>query len=121
MIQVKRHRGTIHRPVLDQLRGWLHRFNAVRGTIITTGRHPKGVEGTLRIAIESQGAHTAEDGFTGRPVGLPVFFRCDGLLLLLGKRRPGAYSPTGRPQPRTNVVMAEREASAPKPQAKSAR
>ena len=44
VIQVKRHRGTIHRPVLDQLRGSLHRFNAVRGTIITTGRFSKGVE-----------------------------------------------------------------------------
>jgi restriction system protein len=44
VIQVKRHRGTISRPVLDQLRGSLHRFNAVRGTIITTGRFSKGVE-----------------------------------------------------------------------------
>ena len=44
MLQVKRHRGTIHRPVLDQLRGSLHRFNAVRGTIISTGRFSKGVE-----------------------------------------------------------------------------
>ena len=31
-------------PQLDQLRGSLHRFNAVRGTIITTGRFSKGVE-----------------------------------------------------------------------------
>lgn len=37
VIQVKRHRGSIGRPVLDQLRGVLHRFRAVRGTIITTG------------------------------------------------------------------------------------
>ena len=44
VIQVKRHKGTINRPVLDQLRGSLHRFNAVRGTIITTGRFSKGVE-----------------------------------------------------------------------------
>ena len=44
VIQVKRHRGTIGRPVLDQLRGSLHRFNAVRGTIITTGRFSKGAE-----------------------------------------------------------------------------
>jgi restriction system protein len=43
VIQVKRHKGTIGRPVLDQLRGSLHRFNAVRGTIITTGRFSKGV------------------------------------------------------------------------------
>jgi restriction system protein len=44
VIQVKRHKGTINRPVLDMLRGSLHRFNAVRGTIITTGRFSKGVE-----------------------------------------------------------------------------
>jgi restriction system protein len=44
VIQVKRYKGTIGRPVLDQLRGSLHRFNAVRGTIITTGRFSKGVE-----------------------------------------------------------------------------
>jgi restriction system protein len=44
VIQVKRHKGTIGRPVLDMLRGSLHRFNAVRGTIITTGRFSKGVE-----------------------------------------------------------------------------
>ena len=30
--------------MLDQLRGSLNRFNAVRGTIITTGRFSKGVE-----------------------------------------------------------------------------
>lgn len=30
--------------MLDQLRGSLHRFNAVRGTIITTRRFSKGVE-----------------------------------------------------------------------------
>jgi restriction system protein len=44
VIQVKRHRGTIIRPVLDQLRGSLHRFNAVRGTIITTGHFSKGAQ-----------------------------------------------------------------------------
>lgn len=44
VIQVKRLKGTINRPVLDQLRGSLHRFNAVRGTIISTGRFSKGVE-----------------------------------------------------------------------------
>ena len=42
VIQVKRHRGSINRVVLDQLRGSLHRFNAVRGTIITTGHFSKG-------------------------------------------------------------------------------
>jgi restriction system protein len=30
--------------VLDQLRGSLHRFNAVRGTIITTGRFSQGAQ-----------------------------------------------------------------------------
>ncbi|MEI2776546.1 MAG: restriction endonuclease [Tetrasphaera sp.] len=44
VLQAKRHKGTINQPVLDQLRGSLHRFNAVRGTIITTGRFSKGVE-----------------------------------------------------------------------------
>ncbi len=44
VIQIKRHRGTIGRPVLDQLRGSLYRFNAVRGTVITTGRFSKGAE-----------------------------------------------------------------------------
>ncbi|MBW7882716.1 MAG: Mrr restriction system protein [Caldilineaceae bacterium] len=44
LIQARRHRGSINRPALDQLRGSLHRFNAVRGTIITTGRFSKGVE-----------------------------------------------------------------------------
>ena len=42
VLQVKRIRGGVHRPVLDQLRGSLHRFNAVRGTIITTGHFSKG-------------------------------------------------------------------------------
>lgn len=44
VVQVKRHQGTISRPTLDQLRGSLHRFGAVRGTIITTGRFSKGTE-----------------------------------------------------------------------------
>lgn len=44
VIQVKRHKGNINRTVLDQLRGSLHRFDAVRGTIITTGRFSKGVQ-----------------------------------------------------------------------------
>lgn len=41
VVQVKRHRGSIGRPVLDQLRGSLHRFGANRGTIITTGKFTK--------------------------------------------------------------------------------
>ncbi len=44
VVQVKRHHGTIQRPVLDQLRGSLHRFNANRGTIITTGGFSKGAK-----------------------------------------------------------------------------
>jgi restriction system protein len=35
VVQVKRHSSNIGRPVLDQLRGSLYRFNAMRGTIIT--------------------------------------------------------------------------------------
>jgi restriction system protein len=42
VVQVKRHRSNIHRSVLDQLRGSLHRFKAYRGTIITTGGFSKG-------------------------------------------------------------------------------
>jgi restriction system protein len=44
VIQVKRQRGNVNRTVLDQLRGSLHRFNAVRGTVITTGRFSKGTQ-----------------------------------------------------------------------------
>ncbi len=36
VIQVKRQKSNIGRPVLDQLRGSLHYFHAVRGSIITT-------------------------------------------------------------------------------------
>jgi restriction system protein len=49
VVQVKRHKGNINRRVLDQLRGSLHRFNAVRGTIITTGGFSKG---TAEAAFE---------------------------------------------------------------------
>jgi restriction system protein len=42
VIQVKRHRANIQRPVLDMLRGSLHRFKAQKGTIITTGDYGKG-------------------------------------------------------------------------------
>ncbi len=44
VVQVKRHKGSITRVVLDQLRGSLHRFDAVRGTIITTGHFSKGAQ-----------------------------------------------------------------------------
>lgn len=53
VVQVKRHRKTIQRNVLDALRGSLHRFNAVRGTIITTSRFTKG---TQSAAFESGAA-----------------------------------------------------------------
>ena len=42
VVQVKRHRRNIQRPVLDALRGSLHRFDAVRGTIINTSGFSKG-------------------------------------------------------------------------------
>ena len=49
VIQVKRRKGNLGRPVLDQLRGSLYRWNAVRGTIITTGGFTAGV---TRAAFE---------------------------------------------------------------------
>jgi restriction system protein len=42
VIQVKRMRGNVQRPVLDGLRGSLHRWKAQRGTIITTGGFSAG-------------------------------------------------------------------------------
>jgi restriction system protein len=42
VVQVKRHKGNITRPVLDQLRGVLPLHGAIRGTIITTGGFAKG-------------------------------------------------------------------------------
>lgn len=42
VIQVKRHAKNIPRHTLDALRGSLHRFRAVRGTIITTGDFARG-------------------------------------------------------------------------------
>lgn len=44
VIQVKQRQGSLHRPILDQLRGSLHRFDATRGTIITTGRFSRGAQ-----------------------------------------------------------------------------
>ncbi|MBP7508126.1 MAG: restriction endonuclease [Prolixibacteraceae bacterium] len=44
VVQVKRHRANISRSVIDQLRGALPYFKAIRGTIITTGRFSKGCE-----------------------------------------------------------------------------
>lgn len=49
VIQVKRHKGNIRRTILDQLRGSLHRFSAMRGTIITTGGFSAG---TKKAAFE---------------------------------------------------------------------
>lgn len=51
VIQVKRlnHNRNVQREVLDKLRGVLHRFDAVRGTIITTGGFAKG---TSKAAFE---------------------------------------------------------------------
>lgn len=42
VVQVKRHQGSIPRPVLDQLRGALPYHQAIRGTIITLGKFAKG-------------------------------------------------------------------------------
>jgi restriction system protein len=42
VVQVKRHAGSIARPVLDQLRGALPYHQAIRGTIITLGTFAKG-------------------------------------------------------------------------------
>ena len=42
VIQVKRYRKNIQRRTLDALRGSLHRFRAMRGTIITTSDFSKG-------------------------------------------------------------------------------
>ena len=42
VVQAKRHKRTIQRKDLDALRGSLHRFSAVRGTIITTSKYSKG-------------------------------------------------------------------------------
>ncbi len=44
VVQVKRHGGSINRVILDQLRGSLHRFKAMRGTVITTGTFSKGAK-----------------------------------------------------------------------------
>ena len=62
VVQVKRVRSNVQRPVLDQLRGSLHRFNAVRGTIISTGGFSKG---TREAAFEPGAAPiTLIDGET---------------------------------------------------------
>lgn len=44
VVQVKRHQGSITRPVLDQLRGALPLHQAFRGTIITLGKFAQGAK-----------------------------------------------------------------------------
>jgi len=44
VIQVKRHKGNIGRPILDQLRGALPYHKAIRGTIITLGKFSGGCQ-----------------------------------------------------------------------------
>lgn len=53
VVQAKRHKRAIQRKDLDALRGSLHRFGAVRGTIIATSRYAKG---TRDAAFESGAA-----------------------------------------------------------------
>jgi restriction system protein len=53
VVQAKRHAKNIQRSVLDALRGSLHRFEAVRGSIITTGDFARG---TNTAAFESGAA-----------------------------------------------------------------
>lgn len=44
VVQVKRHKRTIQRRDLDALRGSLYRFDAVRGTIVTTSDFARGAK-----------------------------------------------------------------------------
>ena len=44
VVQVKRQKGSVGRPILDQLRGALPYHDAIRGTIITIGTFSKGCE-----------------------------------------------------------------------------
>ena len=44
VVQVKRHKGRIGRPVLDQLRGALHYHDAIQGTIIALGSFTQGCQ-----------------------------------------------------------------------------
>jgi restriction system protein len=44
VVQVKRHKSNISRPIIDQLRGALPYHKALRGTIITTGNFSKGCD-----------------------------------------------------------------------------
>lgn len=49
VVQAKRQKSNVQRTVLDALRGSLYRFQAVRGTIITTGNFSKGA---VQVAFE---------------------------------------------------------------------
>lgn len=42
VVQVKRHKSNVSRPTIDQLRGALPYFKAIRGTIMTTSNFTKG-------------------------------------------------------------------------------
>lgn len=53
VIQVKRHTANIQRGILDSLRGVLHRFDAFRGTIITTSDFSRG---TIEASFETKAA-----------------------------------------------------------------
>ncbi len=44
VVQVKRHKRAIQRKDVDALRGSLHRFDAVRGSIVTTSSFAKGAQ-----------------------------------------------------------------------------
>ena len=49
VIQVKRQKGNIGRPILNQLRGSLPLFHAMRGSIITTGGFTKQAQDTAFV------------------------------------------------------------------------
>lgn len=53
VVQAKKHKRTIQRKDLDALRGSLHRFGAVRGTIISTAQFSRG---TREAAFEKGAA-----------------------------------------------------------------
>jgi len=44
VVQVKRVAGSLGRPVVDQLRGGLHYFQAIKGTVITLGTFSSGAK-----------------------------------------------------------------------------
>ena len=50
VVQVKRLHGSIGRPVVDQLRGALPYFNAIRGTVVSLGTFTKGCKDVALFA-----------------------------------------------------------------------